>query len=399
MAHDGTGYDSTPEAPDEGGDDHRDQRRRAFRQKKRRRRAWLSQAERDGRIPAGRGLEHSRRVYPRPAPVRRTTLTGQGLTRTRISRLFRPLTKGVVVAVEQEDMPEEFRVTPEDCDGFHADIITRARAHWLLNMLTVIGYWAALAYHGVPYWCDGAPVVLLTSGSPRGEARSWLARLTPTVPVFRRFRSGTPTVCPDPEFPRMKVVTAPVAAAQCLKSLLRGTFGWTVPGNVPGLTVREVRAVQLLDAVYQCTYLTAAAVREGARRLVDREVLDRLLALADTGAQSPRETLLRLYVRDALPPGFHWTSQVTVRLDPDGRPWKHLIADLACEELKIALFYDGSYHRAEERRSIDFSQVQQLRALGWEAVRVDAALMRDVAEMMEQVTASIARARDGGSGS
>lgn len=106
----------------------------------------------------------------------------------------------------------------------------------------------------------------------------------------------------------------------------------------------------------------------------------------------PGETLLRLYVRNILPDGFTWTSQVTVLLDPDGRPWKHLIADLSCPELRIALFYDGTYHRAEERRSLDFHQVQRLRALSWEAVRVDAALMAEVDKMMEDMGDAVSRA-------
>jgi hypothetical protein len=384
---DDAGENTTPESG-------RELRRREFREKKQRRREWLAQAERDGRVPAGRGLEHSRRVYPRPLPVKRTGLMARGYSRTRIDRGFLTLTKGVLLAVGREDIPDEFVVTPEDCDGYPSDIITRARAHWMLNTLTVIGYWGALAYHGLPYWCDRAPVVLLTTKSARGETRSWLAKRTPTVAAFRTLRPGTPTVHPDPELPGLQVVTAPVAVAQCLKSLLRGTFGWEVPDDVPGMSAREVRAVQLIDAVYQCTYLTDGQIRAGARRLVDRKRLNGLLALSDTGAQSPRETLLRLYARDVLPEGYTWTSQVTVLLDPGGKPWKHLIADLACEELKVALFYDGTYHRAEERRSIDFTQVQKLRAIGWEGVRIDAALMADVPEMMEQITAAVSRATE-----
>ena len=102
--------------------------------------------------------------------------------------------------------------------------------------------------------------------------------------------------------------------------------------------------------------------------------------------------MLRRYARDVLPEGHTWKYQVTVLLDPDGRPWKHLIADLACPELKVAFFYDGTYHRTEERHSLDFHQVQRLRALGWEAVRVDAALMATVGRMMEDMQDAVSRA-------
>lgn len=344
-------------------------------------------------MPDGPGLEHSIRVLPRPVPERRTQVLASGrASRTNLTSRYQHVTRTIVVSTVPEDMPEEFRVRAEDCGAFGVDAVTRARAHVLNSAaVSVVGFWAAAAFHGLPYWCDDAPVVLLRDASPSGDARSWVAGATPQRPVFRRLRRGTPTLRPDPEFPDLQVVGVEVAAGQCLYSVLNGTHTWDVP-DVPGLTVREVRAVQFIDAFHQCTGLNANGFRRGARFYVNSRWLDRLLRLADAGAQSPRETLLRLFARDVLPTGNMWTSQVTVLLDPKGRPWKHLVADLACEELKIALFYDGSYHRAEERRGIDFDQVHRLRALGWEFVRVGAALMADVPQMLEDVDEAVGRA-------
>ncbi|MGO3363192.1 MAG: hypothetical protein ACTIL2_12215 [Corynebacterium sp.] len=376
-----------------------EERRRNFREEKQRRRRWLAIARRDGRIPRGRGLDHSIRVYPLPAPERRKdVLSAKRATQTTLEDLFRVLTRTAVVSVEQEGMPGEFRVRAGDCGGFLVAIITRARAHWLLSIGSVLGFWAAAACHGLPYWCDNAPVVLLSRTHATRDARSWVAERTPRKPVFRKLVENTLTVRPDPGFPDLEVVTAEIAAGQCLHSVMNGTHRWDVP-PVPGLSDREVRAVQFIDAFYQCTYLTAGDIRRGSRNYVDTIAVERLLALADLGAQSPRETLLRLYARDVLPGRFTWTSQVTVLLDPEGRPWKHLIADLACPELKIALFYDGSYHRAEERRSLDFAQFHRMQALGWECVRVGASLMADVRQMMEDIGDAVDRAvrrTDGG---
>lgn len=331
-------------------------------------------------------------MLPTPVPERRAdVLASPRVTRTRLRATYRDVTKSVVVSTTPEEMPEEFRIRPQDCGAFDLDIITRARGHWMLSTASVVGFWAAAAYHGLPYWCDDAPVVLLRASAGCGDARSWVACRTPRVPVYRRFRTGTATVPRDPALPRLRVVEAAVAAGQCLHSLMNGTHGWDVP-TVPGLTDREVRAVQFIDAFYQCTWLTADDIRRGARNYVDKALVNRLLALADTGAQSPRETLLRLYARDHLPEGHCWNSQVTVLLDPEGRPWKHLVADLACEQLQIALFYDGAYHRAEERRSLDFEQVHRLRALDWESVRVGASLMEDVPQMMEDIGDAVDRA-------
>ena len=163
--------------------------------------------------------------------------------------------------------------------------------------------------------------------------------------------------------------------------------------SVPGLDDREVRAVQLIDAFYQCTHVTARQIRVAARGKVDRRLVQRLLALCDDGAQSPMETVLRLLVRDALADvtGDHvWSSQVTVSLGSARR--MRTTPDLACVGLKVALYYDGRHHDGSDQNDTDFRLFQQLKDLGWEAIRVNRDLLSDLDELMKQVDAAIARA-------
>lgn len=273
------------------------------------------------------------------------------------------------------------------------DILTRLRCHWLLARDCVGAGWCAAAAHGLPYWADNGPVVLLSPRLRRNPT-------TPGGPVFRRLRDDLPTVNVDPRFPGLRVVDAPTAAAQCLATILAGKKTWWAP-VVPGLTDVEVRATQFIDAFYQCTLVTADDILAGARFIVDRRRLKKLLALCDDGAQSPMETVMRLIVRDEIPAHCSWTSQVIISLE-DGEVLdedearhvrgKRTTPDLACQELRVALYYDGRHHTGEEQRETDFRLYQKLKTLGWEAVRINKDLIRDRDELLGHVRHAVATA-------
>ena len=139
----------------------------------------------------------------------------------------------------------------------------------------------------------------------------------------------------------------------------------------------------------QCTHLTAETVLAGARGIVCRWTLRRLLALTDYGAQSPMETVLRLVVRDALPAGHRWTSQVRVDLGKG----QSTVPDLACPELGVALYYDGRHHDGADQTDTDFMLFQRLKNAGWEALRVNRALLGDLEELVEQLQGAVLRAQ------
>ncbi|AGP31566.1 DUF559 domain-containing protein [Corynebacterium terpenotabidum] len=282
------------------------------------------------------------------------------------------------------------QVTGGDPGAFLVDIITRARAQHLRYRHAVIAGWAALAFHGLLYWADSAPVVLLQDCHQTRAANSRRAAETPRRPVFRRWPPDVPreTCRPDPRCPDLRCVTAPLAIAQCLHSVFGRSHEWQVPA-IDGLTDVQVRAVQLIDAVLQCTTVSLEEITRTCRGIVSARRLAPVLTLVDTGAQSPRETLLRLVVRNALPEGFMWTSQVRVSW---GTGWgKSTVLDLACEELKIAVYYDGASHLGEAQTTKDIDQMQELKDLGWEVIRVDATLFRDRRKLHRLLSNAIAR--------
>lgn len=278
-------------------------------------------------------------------------------------------------------------------EPYRWDILTRLRCHWLLARDCVGAGWCAAAAHGLPYWADNESVVLLSRRLRRNPT-------APGSPVFRRLRDNLPTVNVDLRFPDLRVVDAPTAAAQCVATILAEKKTWWTP-DVPGLTDVEVRAVQFIDTFYQCTLVAADDILAGARHIVDRRRVKRLLELSDEGAQSPMETILRLIVRDELPSCCSWTSQVTISLEDgavlDEHEARHFrgkrtTPDLVCHELQVALYYDGRHHTNAEQQDTDFRLYQKLKTLGWEAVRINKDLIRDRDELLEHVRHAVATA-------
>lgn len=129
------------------------------------------------------------------------------------------------------------------------------------------------------------------------------------------------------------------------------------------------RAVAHLDALARATGLVASDVTwlegrytgaRGIRRF--REAID----LMDPGAQSPKETWLRLLLVDAGYP--RPTTQIPVS-DESGRVFAYL--DMGWPELKIAVEYDGDQHRKDRTRYVwDERRIRKLRKLGWIHIKV-----------------------------
>lgn len=129
------------------------------------------------------------------------------------------------------------------------------------------------------------------------------------------------------------------------------------------------RGVAHLDALLRATGCTVADIAVLANRHRGARGLRRLeatLPLVDAGAQSPKETWLRLLiVRDGLPKP---TTQIPVLAD-DGTPLAYL--DMGWEEWMVAVEYDGDQHRTDRRQYVrDIRRLELLAELGWIVIRV-----------------------------
>ncbi len=94
--------------------------------------------------------------------------------------------------------------------------------------------------------------------------------------------------------------------------------------------------------------------------------LETALELVDPGAQSPRESYLRLLLIDA---GFPRPQTQIPVLGVDGIPVAYL--DLGWEDWMVGVEYDGDHHRTDRRQYVkDIRRLQMLDEMGWLIVRV-----------------------------
>ncbi|MCH1883116.1 endonuclease domain-containing protein [Agrococcus sp. ARC_14] len=113
--------------------------------------------------------------------------------------------------------------------------------------------------------------------------------------------------------------------------------------------------------------LTVEDLRDALRRYDGARGLQRArhaLSLVRVGAESPRESLVRLLVTGCLPEP---TLQHEV-FDPSGTFVARL--DLSWPRLKLGVEYDGEHHTEPEQHARDQARIGRLRALGWHIITV-----------------------------
>jgi hypothetical protein len=136
-----------------------------------------------------------------------------------------------------------------------------------------------------------------------------------------------------------------------------------------GRHLERTEAVARLDALMWNQKFSVADVRAlgdryprapGLRRLLE------VLPLIDGGAESPRESMLRLWLLDA---GFQEPETQIPVLQTSTCPVAFL--DMGWREFKVAVEYDGDHHRNDRRQYVkDIARLRMLEALGWIVIRV-----------------------------
>lgn len=129
------------------------------------------------------------------------------------------------------------------------------------------------------------------------------------------------------------------------------------------------QAVARLDALANATGFKTDHVAElAARHRHTRGLrqLERALDLVDAGAESPKETWLRLLLIDA---GFPRPQTQIPVLGPDGLPRYFL--DMGYPDIMLAVEYDGEQHRTSRPQfAWDVERLEYIRQVGWTHIRV-----------------------------
>lgn len=214
----------------------------------------------------------------------------------------------------------------------------RAKAGWLWSRRrAVIAGFSAAALHGSS-WVDPArPVELIHCNRRRPPGiQTWGSRLAP---------DEIDTVAGLP-------VTSPARTALDL-----------------GCWYDTMTAVAGIDALARATNLKLADVELLTARYPGRRGIERIRAsldLVDAGAQSPKESWLRVVlVKAGLPKP---QTQIPVH-DEFGRATAYL--DMGWESRQVAVEYDGEQHRNNRRQyTWDIRRLEMLQRRGWIVVRV-----------------------------
>ena len=150
----------------------------------------------------------------------------------------------------------------------------------------------------------------------------------------------------------------------------------------------KTTAVAGIDALAGATEIKAADVELLAHRYSGRRGIERArraIELFDAGAQSPKESWLRIVLIEAGLPRPQ--TQIAVR-DEFGSAVAYL--DMGWEDVKVAVEYDGEQHRTDRRQyAWDVRRLEMLERRGWVVVRV---LASDrPAEVVGRARAALAR--------
>ncbi|HZU46467.1 MAG TPA: hypothetical protein VFA16_04300 [Mycobacterium sp.] len=206
---------------------------------------------------------------------------------------------------------------------------------WSHREATIAGA-AAAALHGVS-WIDDVPVELVHSNArtPAGVVTHRDTLLDGEVQTIAGRRVTTPERTAF-DIGRRRSLRSAVAQ---LDSLAR----------VTGLNLADVVRIS------EC--------HRGARGL---RQLETALELVDPGAQSPRESYLRLLLIEAGLPRPQ--TQIPV-VDADGVAMAYL--DLGWQEHMVAVEYDGDHHRTDRGQYVkDIRRLEMLERMGWLIIRV-----------------------------
>ncbi len=214
----------------------------------------------------------------------------------------------------------------------------RAMAAWLWSHReAVVAGAAASALHGARWVDDDPPVELIwrNARAPQGVVTRHDLLLTDEFQTL----DG---LC----------VTTPERTAFDIGR--RGTLG---------------RAVAALDALAAATDFKVRDVEALARNHRHARGLRQLevaLGLVDPGAQSPRETCLRLLLIDA---GFPKPRTQIPVLGPDG--FLRYFLDMGWDDIMLAVEYDGAQHWTDPRQyATDVDRQEYLAEIGWTVIRV-----------------------------
>ncbi|MDY6871368.1 MAG: hypothetical protein SV966_12950 [Actinomycetota bacterium] len=246
---------------------------------------------------------------------------GGGLPRSELRRWYRPIFRGVYIS-------KNANPTLQD----------RTVAAWLTSGRTgIVTGVAASAWHGADWVDDQEPIEILVH--ERRKQAGLLVRMD-------------------------RVADDEVIISDGLRVATRARTAFDL-----GRYQKRAAAMGRLDALmraapFESKDVTALIDRYGSVRGVRQ--LRQLLPLIDPGAESLKESWLRLLLIDD---GFPTPATQIPVTDGSGEPFAFV--DMGWRHLQLGVEYDGDQHRTSRSQYVkDMRRMESIRRCGWEVIRV-----------------------------
>lgn len=255
---------------------------------------------------------------------------------------------------------------------YDAPAAARAVAMALERPGHVVCGMSALALYGLEYFVDGCDTTL----TAKVRANCLGSQFTPAV--FRRTNAPTWTVF----YRGIELRSSPPheAVVEAVQHIRKGIHTWEVTPTVDD-DLPAVRAVQLVDACRRRLGCDPEELRRAGRGRINREWFDRVISRSSASAESPKETEMRLLCSEVCRRyGLRLAEQVVVARG--GRIVTRF--DLAIEELKIGLMYDGEDHLDRSRRDRDSRINLECSVQGWLVLRFTAGTLASISRFLEE---------------
>ncbi|MCT1451707.1 hypothetical protein M3G18_02095 [Corynebacterium sp. p3-SID1145] len=236
-----------------------------------------------------------------------------------------------------------------------------------------VGGMSALAVYGLRYFVDACDVALYgpVAKTELGSVYAPSVFRDPKRSVWIVRYHGQP----------IRISPPYDALIQALKHVRRGFDAWQIH-PVPGLDARTVRAVQLVDACRRRLNLDPSEIESCGKQRLAKRWLRQVLKLSSDGADSPKETEMRLLCSSVCRThGLDLEEQVV--LERGGKIIT--VFDLALSGLKIGIMYDGEDHLRRSRRDRDSRINMQAAVLGWTVLRVGKETLASVGVALDEL--------------
>jgi very-short-patch-repair endonuclease len=170
-----------------------------------------------------------------------------------------------------------------------------------------------------------------------------------------------------------------------LSSPVRTWLELAAPMSLPELVAAGDHLVHWRAPTVSQAGLPAAIGRFPGRR--GKPLLREAVLMLDDRAESPMESTLRVGLLEVGIQGL--VSNHPVRIGSSSYR-----IDLALPKWKVAIEYQGDYHRERDQWRRDMTRISRLESAGWVVVQINADDLRDLAELRERIRRIVASRPD-----